>query len=196
MMSMTTQQKLRAAGIAGIASAALGLGVALLYPGSIPNPHVSAIHLPPLPLSIISALLYVLYMYGLAVLGGVYRKRVLTWSAYTIIMIQVAFTVLAAVNGQLLELADAPVPVLVLSACGMVAAIAVGWNVLRLKSRLGTLAVWYGIFAILSGTGLAFLIYPYAGVSIDLLAYACGSAVLLRAAKEEDEQRTTGSSKP
>ena len=65
-----------------------------------------------------------------------------------------------------------------------VALIVVGWNILNLKSKLGTIAVWYGCLELLSAIGITFL-YPTSEIFIGVVLYILGAVMFFRLAGQK-----------
>jgi len=172
------------AAISGIGSVAIAVLIGFLYPDSLPSwgnsfaPPPS----PPTPiLDTLSTLLYISYMYGFVLLGSQFHSRWIRISSIALMVLSPVYIIISLFNEAGLQNPFALD--LIFSLTLSTAIVALGWNVLNLKSRLGSTAVWYGVFAMLSGTGIAFLLHPYVFMAIDMLAYIMGSAIFYRLAR-------------
>ena len=174
--------KLRLAGIAGIASIIFAVLVSFYAPDSLPDPSLLTFQPSPL-LVIIGVALYLPYIYGFVLLGQKLKSKGLVAASYCLIAISVlagiAFLALPMILDNLVIGIGFG---LFTSACVVI----IGWSVLNLKSRLGSLGVWYGVSAMLSGIGIPLFFGLYTEMAVDMVAFALGAMLFFRAAKGRD----------
>ncbi len=132
-------------------------------------------------LDIVSILLYVLYVYGFVALGEKHSVQPMMYGAYAWIALSLA----GAVYSYLVpDPAQESVIGLIISLVIMASIIVVGLHMLKLKSHYGEYATGYGILAMLSATGIPYLVGgAFGGIAIDALAYVVAILIFFRAAK-------------
>lgn len=128
-----------------------------------------------------SLLVYVFYLNGFATMGEKFKNRLLTNAARAIVWLNVlaAAVFYAAIQIETLD-SNVLTGIETLLGVGISAGMLVlGWQVLNLKTRLGTLAVWYGCLALLSALGLTFFFLPI-GIAVESILYGLGTILLYR----------------
>lgn len=164
------------AGMAGIGSVLFTLGTLLAYPGFVLNLSPELVPSPiPIFVQLIGSILYIVYLCGFVFLGKKYHSKRLTIASYSLIFLLLMIEAVSALSPSLLERDPAIIVVTGLAVATCV--VLTGWAVFDLRERLGLVGMWYGLLAMLAGTGVLFIIHPYAAIALDTTVFLLGSVI-------------------